>query len=102
MRELRYPGIFQVVAKVLVSFEDRLLERIDAEAKRRGLSPCALLSQFAAKELGVALGPGASPEVHEAMRRLDTLCFVTPAMPTIATQPSLFARCVIAGDRMRA
>lgn len=61
------------MAKVLVSVDDRLLEQIDDEARRRGLSRSALLSECAAKELGVAKGPGASPEVREAMRRADAL-----------------------------
>ncbi|HEV8634546.1 MAG TPA: ribbon-helix-helix protein, CopG family [Chloroflexota bacterium] len=61
------------MAKVLVSIGDRLLERLDAEAKARGISRSALIAELAAKGLGEPIGPGARPEVHAAMARLDEL-----------------------------
>lgn len=61
------------MGKVLVSIDDRLLERLDGEARKRGQSRSALLSELAAKELGLAKGPGVSPEVGEAMRRMEAL-----------------------------
>ena len=61
------------MAKVLVSIDDRLLQRLDKEASERRITRSALLSEFAAQGLGPALGPGASPEVHEALADLDAL-----------------------------
>jgi hypothetical protein len=61
------------MAKVLVSLNDRLLERIDQAAKSRGMSRSALISEWAARELGEPLGPGARPEVHAAIERLQAL-----------------------------
>lgn len=61
------------MAKVLVSIDDRLLRRIDKEAAQRRVTRSALLSEFAAQGLGPALGPGARPEVHEALADLDAL-----------------------------
>jgi hypothetical protein len=59
------------MAKVLVSIDDRLLQRIDKEAAARRVTRSALLSELAARGLGPALGPGA--EVHEALADLDAL-----------------------------
>ena len=61
------------MAKVLVSIDDRLLKWIDAEAKERQMTRSALLSEFAEQGLGRRLGPGARPEVHEALADLDAL-----------------------------
>jgi hypothetical protein len=61
------------MAKVLVSLDDRLLERLDREAAARGLSRSALLAELAAKGLGEPMGPGARPGAHEALRKLDAL-----------------------------
>lgn len=61
------------MAKVLVSLDDRLLERLDREAARRGLSRSALIARMAAESLGEPLGPGADPQVHAALRRLKEL-----------------------------
>lgn len=59
--------------KVLVSLDDWLLERLDREARARGLSRSALIAELAAKALAVPVGPGARPEVHEALDRLKEL-----------------------------
>jgi metal-responsive CopG/Arc/MetJ family transcriptional regulator len=39
------------VAKVMISFPDELLERIDEHARRRGTTRSGLLQEFAAREL---------------------------------------------------
>ena len=57
----------------MVSLPDRLLEAIDVEAKNRRVSRSRLISDLAAKGLDVPIGPGAHPEVHEALARLDEL-----------------------------
>ena len=61
------------MAKVLVSLDERVLSRLDEEAKARKMSRSALVSELAVKGLGVPIGPGARPEVREAMRRLKEL-----------------------------
>lgn len=61
------------MAKVLVSMDDDLLARIDKEARARGLSRSAYLSQLAARELEGRPGPGARPAVRGALARLDVL-----------------------------
>jgi hypothetical protein len=61
------------MAKVLVSLDNRLLERLDREAAARGLSRSALLAELAAKGLGEPMGPGARPEVREALDRIREL-----------------------------
>jgi len=40
------------MAKVMISMPDDVLERIDAEARRRGMSRSGLLRQLAEHELG--------------------------------------------------
>ena len=61
------------MAKVLVSLDDRLLERFDAAARARGLSRSRYLGQLAELDLGVSAGPGQRPEVRRALERLDEL-----------------------------
>ena len=61
------------MAKVLVSLDDRLLERIDAAARARGLSRSRYLGQLAEHDLGVSAGPGRRSEVRRALERLDEL-----------------------------
>ena len=61
------------MAKVLVSIDDRLLQRLDAEAKSRGVSRSALISELTAKGLGEWVSPWTRPEVQAAMARLDEL-----------------------------
>lgn len=61
------------MAKVLVSIDDRLLERLDAEARARGMSRSALMAEMAATGLGEELGPGADPRVHAALQRTREL-----------------------------
>jgi hypothetical protein len=61
------------MAKVLVSLDDQLLRRLDAEAATRRVSRSALIAQLAAKGLGIAKGPGAHPDVRKALKETDEL-----------------------------
>lgn len=61
------------MVKVLVSLDDRLLERLDREARARGISRSALIAELAAKGLGEPLGPGARPEARAAIERIRSL-----------------------------
>lgn len=61
------------MVKVLVSLDDRLLDRLDREARARGISRSALIAELAAKALGEPLGPGARPEARRAMERIRSL-----------------------------
>jgi hypothetical protein len=67
------------MAKVLVSIDVALLERVDRAARARGLSRSAYLAQLAAKDLKVRSGPGLRPTVREALRELDDLFSQAPA-----------------------
>ena len=64
------------MAKVLVTFEDDLLRRIDQVAKLHGLSRSAYLSRLAAR--ATARGPGADPAVQRALARIDELVADAP------------------------
>jgi hypothetical protein len=66
------------VAKVLVSFDDRLLKRIDRSARARGLTRSAYLAQLAAEDARRA-GPGRSSVAQSALRSLDRLFATAPA-----------------------
>jgi hypothetical protein len=67
------------MAKVLVSFDDTLLRRIDRAAKSRGLSRSAYLSELAERDSDDSLGPGAKPGVKQALARMDALFEHSPA-----------------------
>ena len=73
------------VAKVLVSMDEALLRRIDEAARAAGLSRSAYLSRLAARDLGEERGPGASPRVHAALRRIDELVRRNPTPPEDST-----------------
>jgi hypothetical protein len=66
------------MAKVLVSIDDDLLRRIDAERAKRRVSRSAWLARVAQQELGEELGPGADPRVHAAMDSLKELFRTSP------------------------
>lgn len=68
-----------LMGKVLVSFDDRLLRRIDRAAKSRGLSRSSYLAQLAESDLTQATGPGKSPAAKAALRELDRLFADSPA-----------------------
>jgi len=61
------------MVKVLVSIDERLLERLDGAARERGLTRSALISELASKGLGEVKGPGANPAVHKAIREIQEL-----------------------------
>jgi hypothetical protein len=59
--------------KILISIDDRLLDRLDHEAAGLGISRSALIGRMTAAALGEPIGPGAHPEVHAALDRLKIL-----------------------------
>ena len=62
-----------VAKRVLISIDERLLERIDDACARRGVSRSAYLAQLAGAELAGGTGPGADPTVRAALAALDGL-----------------------------
>lgn len=70
---------------MLVSIDDRLLKRLDAEAKSRGVSRSALIAELTAKGLGEWVSPWTRPEVHAAMDRLEELFRTSPTIPEDST-----------------
>ncbi len=66
------------MGKVLVSFEDALLRRIDRVARSRGLTRSAYLAQLAERDAASMDGPGNNPEVRAALDELDQLFATTP------------------------
>lgn len=67
------------MSKVLVSFDDRLLRRIDRLASSRGLSRSAYLAELAERDAARVEGPGKSPDARRALRKLDRLLADTPS-----------------------
>ncbi len=67
------------MAKVLVSFDDKLLRRIDRDAQANGKSRSAYLSDLAESEAVRGEGPGKAPSARAALRRLDRLFQSSPA-----------------------
>jgi len=61
------------MSKVLVSFDDDLLRRIDRAASSRGLTRSAYLAALAKRDAARASGPGKTPAVRAALRELDRL-----------------------------
>ena len=78
---LRYPP---GMAKVLVTFDDKLLRRIDRAAEASGRSRSAYLSDLAAGEAARGRGPGRSASSRAALRRLDRLFASSPAEDSTA------------------
>lgn len=66
----RYPCL---MAKILVSVDDKLLARIDKAARSLGLSRSAYLSRLAAREVEASHGPGRAAATQSALRRIDEL-----------------------------
>jgi hypothetical protein len=66
----RYPV---TIAKVLVTIDDWLLERIDKEARHRGVSRSAYLSELARREVEAHPGPGRRTSARRAVAQLDRL-----------------------------
>jgi hypothetical protein len=67
------------MAKVLVSFDEMLLRRIDRAAKAGGLSRSAYLAQLAESDAAQGVGPGKAPAARAALRELDQLFSAAPA-----------------------
>jgi hypothetical protein len=67
------------MAKVLVSFDEKLLKRIDRAAKASGESRSAYLARLAEDDATRGRGPGKSSVVQAAMRKLDRLFAGAPA-----------------------
>jgi hypothetical protein len=67
------------MGKVLVSFEDALLRRIDRVARTRGLTRSAYLAQLAERDAANSEGPGKNPAVRAALGDLDQLFAGTPS-----------------------
>jgi metal-responsive CopG/Arc/MetJ family transcriptional regulator len=68
-----------VVAKILVSMDERLLARIDRAARQAGLSRSAYLSRLAARELEAAGGPGTDRRARRGLAALDRVFSDHPA-----------------------
>lgn len=66
------------MTKILVSMDEKLVARVDREARRLGLSRSAYLARLAEREVGEATGPGNDPKVHQALRNLDRLFAENP------------------------
>ena len=67
------------MAKVLVSFNDELLRRVDRIAKAHGLSRSAYLGALAERDVARAQGPGSSRTARRALTRIDQLFADGPA-----------------------
>jgi hypothetical protein len=67
------------MAKVLVSFDDRLLRRIDLAASAAGLSRSGYLSDLFERAAAHGRGPRRSAEARAALRKLDRLFADAPA-----------------------
>jgi hypothetical protein len=59
--------------RVLISIDERLLDRVDQACARLGLSRSRYLAQLAEADLTGGIGPGADPAVRQALERLDSL-----------------------------
>jgi hypothetical protein len=66
------------MTKVLVSMDDRLLNRVDRSARRLGLSRSAYLARLVERDLGTDLGPGRDPAVRRALAGIDRLVRLNP------------------------
>jgi hypothetical protein len=66
------------MTKILVSMEEKLVARVDREARRLGLTRSAYLARLAERELGAAQGPGRDPKVRQALADLDKLFAENP------------------------
>jgi hypothetical protein len=57
--------------RVLISMDERLLERVDSAAKIAGTTRSGYFAQLVDAELSGAIGPGADPHVQAALRAID-------------------------------
>ena len=84
LKERRYIGYPESVAKVLVSLNDALLRRVDRIAKSRGLSRSGYLAELAERDAARSEGPGTSRAARGALVRLDDLFEEGPAEDSTA------------------
>ncbi len=81
-----------MTTKVLVSFDDELLRRIDRAAKGQGLTRSAYLAQLAAGDAS-GPGPGVGRAVQLACQELDDLfAGAPPDDSTVAVRAARDAR----------
>jgi metal-responsive CopG/Arc/MetJ family transcriptional regulator len=82
------------VKKILVSFDERLLARIDKAARAAGLSRSAYLAKVAARGVGAVRPAEERRRIRQAMRRLDALARAhgTPGDATAAVRAARDAR----------
>jgi hypothetical protein len=66
------------MAKVLVSFDEQLLKRIDRAAGASGQTRSGYLAWLAETQIGSGSGPGKSPGARRAMKALDRLFVDSP------------------------
>jgi len=78
------------MTKVLVSFDDRLLRRIDRAAQAGEKSRSAYLSELAEEDVRRRSGPGKSPVVKAALNEIDRLFADSP--PADSTEAIRAAR----------
>ncbi|HEY5941814.1 MAG TPA: hypothetical protein VIT89_02995 [Solirubrobacterales bacterium] len=67
------------MAKVLVSFDEKVLKRIDRAADESGRTRSGYLAWLAETQIGRGTGPGKSPGSRRAMGELDRLFAQAPA-----------------------
>lgn len=81
-RETGQAGIScRPVTKILVSLDDKLLDRVDRSARRLGLSRGAYLARLVEHDLGTEWGPGRDPAVRRALADIDQLVSRNPQPP---------------------
>jgi hypothetical protein len=66
------------MAKVLVSFDEQLLKRIDRAAGASGQTRSGYLAWLAETQIGCGSGPGRSPGARRAINALDRLFVDSP------------------------
>ncbi|HSK92448.1 MAG TPA: hypothetical protein VLA76_00150 [Candidatus Angelobacter sp.] len=59
--------------RVLISIDERLLDRVDQACARIGVTRSRFLAQLADEHLTGGRGPGAEPGVQAALGRIDQL-----------------------------
>lgn len=59
--------------RVLISIDERLLDRVDRAARSAGTTRSGYFAQLADAELAGSVGPGADPSVQAALRAIDAI-----------------------------
>jgi metal-responsive CopG/Arc/MetJ family transcriptional regulator len=73
LRDSGYPGYPRRMVKILVSFDEKLLARIDRAARRSGLTRSAYLAHLASREVEGEKGPGIDARARRGMDALEEL-----------------------------